>query len=123
MWKWLRDRRFTNYKFRRQQPVGPYILDFFCAEAKVCIELDGGQHGNPRQKLYDQNRARFLSASGIKELRFWNHKLRRDSEAIRTMIFNVLQERAPHPLPNYARPINQPPEKNNQAANNVSLSP
>jgi very-short-patch-repair endonuclease len=50
MWQWLGSRRFTNYKFRRQQPIGPYVLDFFCPEAKLSIELDGNQHGILPQK-------------------------------------------------------------------------
>jgi very-short-patch-repair endonuclease len=107
MWQWLRDRRFTNYKFRRQQPIGPYILDFFCPEAKLSIELDGNQHGFPGAKTHDEKRAQFFATSGIKELRFWNGQLRRESEAIRATIFNELQARAPHPLPKYTRPISQ----------------
>ena len=47
MWRWLRDRRFSAHKFRRQQPMGPHILDFYCAAAQVNIELDGTQHGHP----------------------------------------------------------------------------
>src|ERR1022692_642031 len=47
VWIWLRDRRFTGYKFRRQHPLGNYSLDFFCEEAELNIELDGGQHGFP----------------------------------------------------------------------------
>src|ERR1051326_5781834 len=45
MWRWLKDRRFTRYKFRRQHPMGAYTLDFYCSEARISIELDGTQHG------------------------------------------------------------------------------
>ena len=53
LWRWLRDRRFSDYKFRRQHPFGPHILDFFCLEARLDIELDGFQHGMPAQRFKD----------------------------------------------------------------------
>jgi very-short-patch-repair endonuclease len=93
MWKWLRDRRFTNYKFRRQHPVSPYTLDFFCEEAQLSIELDGGQHGIPENQVRDETRTRFLQNLGIKELRFWNSRLRTNPQAVRQMIFQALHER------------------------------
>jgi len=104
MWQWLRDRRFSSYKFRREHPAGKYFLDFFCEEARLSIELDGFQHGHPARQTYDAERTRFLETLGIKELRFWNSRLRRESQAIRDTIFNALQERAPQPLPEYTRP-------------------
>ena len=105
LWRWLRDRRFSDYKFRRQHPVGIYYLDFFCKEAELNIELDGRQHGFPDQQKHDVERAKFLQSNGIKTLRFWNSHLRRDAQSIRDTIFNELQTRAPHPLPNYTRPM------------------
>src|SRR6266851_10473167 len=53
VWRWLRDRRFAGYKFRRQHPTGKYSLDFFCEEARLSIELDGFQHGHPARRAYD----------------------------------------------------------------------
>ncbi len=105
LWSWLRDRRFTGYKFRRQHPVGIYCLDFFCEEARLSIEIDGFGHGHPDQQLHDAERREFLSTQGIKELRFWNSGLRRNAQSIRDTIFGELQERAPHPLPDYTRPM------------------
>ncbi|MEI6194806.1 MAG: DUF559 domain-containing protein [Verrucomicrobiota bacterium] len=104
MWTWLRDRRFSAYKFRRGHPVGIYFLDFYCREASLSIELDGGGHGFPEQRAHDAERTRYLASLGIKELRFWNSRLRRDKQAIRDTIFRELQMRAPHPLPDYTRP-------------------
>ena len=104
VWRWLRDRRFTGYKFRRQHPTGEYVLDFFCEEARLSIELDGFQHGHPVRQAYDTKRAQFLETLGIKELRFWNSRLRREGQTVRDAIFNALQQRAPHPLPAYTRP-------------------
>ena len=103
VWKWLRDRRFNGYKFCRQFPAGEYFLDFFCEEARLNVELDGGQHGFPEQRRHDAEREKFLQSRGIKTLRFWNSHLRRNSQSIRDMIFNELQTRAPHPLPEYTR--------------------
>jgi very-short-patch-repair endonuclease len=105
MWCWLRDRRFTGYKFRRQHPLGVYTLDFFCEEAALAIELDGRQHGFPEQQRHDAERERFLQTRGIKTLRFWNSHLRQNARGIREQIFQELQLRAPHPLPAYTRPM------------------
>jgi very-short-patch-repair endonuclease len=70
MWRWLRDRRFSGYKFRRQHPIGEYYLDFFCEEAELAIELDGRQHGYPNQQSHDTEREKLLKSRGIKTLRF-----------------------------------------------------
>ena len=105
LWSWLRDRRFSVYKFRRGHPVGIYFLDFFCEEARLSIELDGVGHGFPGQQAHDAERTRFLASLGIMELRFWNSRLRREKQAIRDAIFRELQARAPHPLPDYTKPV------------------
>jgi very-short-patch-repair endonuclease len=70
LWKHLRDRRFEGHKFRRQHPVGPFILDFYCAQTRVAIELDGGQHFEPSAQAYDERRTEFLLSQGIAVLRF-----------------------------------------------------
>ena len=101
MWSWLRDKRFSEYKFRRQHPIGPHFLDFFCTEAKINIEVDGSQHGLPENRLADAERDDYLAAQGIKTLRFWNGRLRREKEIVRDAIWEALQKRAPHPLPDY----------------------
>ncbi|HEV2330045.1 MAG TPA: endonuclease domain-containing protein [Verrucomicrobiae bacterium] len=105
MWRWLRDRRFSNYKFRRQHPLGNYCVDFFCKEARLAIELDGRRHGFPDAQRHDAERDKFLQSLGIKTLRFWNSHLKRNGQSIRDTIFHELQERAPHPLPSYTRPM------------------
>jgi len=105
LWRWLRDRRFSGYKFRRQHPLGSYTLDFFCEEAALNVELDGSQHGFPDQRKHDLEREKFLQSRGIKTLRFWNSHLRKNAPSIRDAIFQQLQARAPHPLPAYTRPM------------------
>src|SRR4051812_36775678 len=96
LWRLLRHRRFNGYKFRRQHACGPYTLDFYCAEAKLSIELDGGGHGYPGRMASDRIRDAYLAGNSITVLRFWNHTLRTNPEGLRTMIFQALQERAPH---------------------------
>ena len=104
LWRWLRDRRFSAYKFRRQHPVGPHVLDFYCSEAKLNIELDGSQHGHPEQLQKDAARDAWLAEHGILVLRFWNARLRRERDAVREIIWRALQERSPQPAPEYCRP-------------------
>ncbi len=104
LWSWLRGGRFAGYKFRRQHPIGNYVLDFFYNEAELNIELDGSQHGQPTHQAADIERDKFLAAHGIKVLRFWNGELRRNKQMIRDAIWRELQQRAPHPLPDYCRP-------------------
>ncbi len=71
LWHYLRDKQLAGHKFRRQQPIGPYIVDFACMPKKLLIELDGGQHAE--QHTYDKKRDEFLRGKGYKILRFWNN--------------------------------------------------
>ena len=110
MWRWLRDRRFSGYKFRRQYPLGNYYLDFFCEEAELNIELDGGQHGFPDQQKHDCATGEILAIARHQDsavLEFAVCAATRKS--IRDTIFEELQTRAPHPLPEYTKPVK--PEK------------
>lgn len=93
LWRLLRDRRFTEFKFRRQYPCGIYFLDFYWTLAKLAVELDGGGHGFPDQRARDEKRNRFLAEQGIKVLRFWNHQMRDELEAVRFEIWHALMER------------------------------
>ena len=111
MWSWLRNRRLGGYKFRRQHPFGECVLDFFCNEAMLSIELDGSQHGQPGERRRDFARTKFLEKCGVKELRFWNSQLKRNKEMVRATIFRALQARAPKPLPDYTRPMSSGGER------------
>ena len=93
MWRLLRDHRFQDFKFRRQYQCGIYFLDFYCTVAKLAVELDGGGHGFPDQRAKDETRNQFPSRQGIKMLRFWNHQLRGELEAVRFEIWHALMER------------------------------
>ncbi len=88
IWYLLRNRNFLNFKFRRQHPIGNYILDFYCADAKLAIELDGSQHAENGQ--YDLHRSEVLQRDGIQVLRFWNNDVLLNTEAVLTEIANAL---------------------------------
>ena len=88
LWKLLRNRRLAGAKFRRQHPIGRYILDFYCVEQKLCIELDGGQHGEAM--AYDQLRGQWLQGQGIQILRFWNNQMLMETEGVLEMIYQAL---------------------------------
>src|SRR2546422_47030 len=72
LWKHLRNRGVGGARFRRQHGVGPYVLDFYCADALLAIELDGDVHGMPARQQRDEQRDRYLAELGIEVLRFWN---------------------------------------------------
>ena len=82
MWSWLRDRRFGNYKFRRQHPVGDYILDFYCAELKFAIELDGAGHEVDCIAERDKRRTRYLEKQGIFVVRIENNQMRCEPDIV-----------------------------------------
>ena len=73
LWYHLRGRRFVGAKFRRQMPLGKYIVDFVCLEQRLVLELDGGQHAE--QTSADQVRDEWLQACGFRVLRFWNNEV------------------------------------------------
>lgn len=97
LWYLLRSRRFSRYKFRRQHPVGHYILDFACCEARLAIELDGGQHDERYE--YDVQRTVWLNKKGWMIMRFWNNELWQNEEAVLERIFKALQMLLPSPRP------------------------
>jgi very-short-patch-repair endonuclease len=79
LWSWLRGRRFGGSKFKRQAPIGCYIVDFFCAELKLAIEVDGRHHDAHWMQEYDGARTAELERRGIRLLRIPNELLMRDS--------------------------------------------
>jgi len=99
LWRHLRDRQLGGWKFRRQHPVGPYIVDFICLEKKVVIEVDGGQHAENEEA--DGRRSAYLEKLGYHILRFWNNEVLQETEAVLTTIFERLNEAPapPHPSP------------------------
>jgi len=84
LWEILRNRKLSGYKFRRQHPLGPFIVDFYCDEARLVIELDGNIH--KQQKEYDVARGRWLEENGYRVLRFGNEMMEKDKEGTLTDI-------------------------------------
>ncbi|QBQ56625.1 endonuclease domain-containing protein [Nitrosococcus wardiae] len=88
LWQHLRRRQLGGYRFRRQHPLGHYVVDFVCLEAQLVIEVDGGQHSE--QQDYDQWRTEWLTQRGFRVLRFWNHEVLSSTEAVITAIWYAL---------------------------------
>jgi len=80
MWWQLRNRRFNGLKFRRQESIGNYIVDFVSIEVMMVIEIDGGQHAKNIE--YDRKRTRFIESKGYKVLRFWNNEVIENIEGV-----------------------------------------
>lgn len=98
IWSKFRNRQFLNLKFRRQHPIPPYIVDFFCEEISLIIELDGGQHNDDADKI----RSEFLQSRGYTIFRYWNNDALKNTEGvledIMIKIKNIINP-APHPNP------------------------
>ncbi len=90
LWNILRGRRFCGAKFRRQHPVGRFILDFYCHDALLAIELDGSGHATDDQRAYDAERTRALKGAGIRVLRFWNNEVLKDTESVLSAVYEAL---------------------------------
>jgi very-short-patch-repair endonuclease len=101
LWTKLRDRQLGGAKFRRQHPVGPFVADFCCPQRKLVVELDGGQHAE--DVAADQKRSRFLEERGFRVLRFWNHDVLQNTEAVLERIAVAMSDPHPCPLPRRAR--------------------
>ena len=79
-WNIIRSRKFLNLKFRRQFSVGPYILDFYCPEIGLAVEIDGGQHATNIE--YDCARTEFINRLGIRVVRFWNNDITNNASGV-----------------------------------------
>jgi len=103
LWSLLRDRRLAGFKFRRQHPVEPYVVDFYCHEARLAVELDGGQHNEPDERAKDAKRTAFLEGQGIRVLRFWNNEVFRNTEGVLEAIYDALVSLTPALTPTLSR--------------------
>jgi very-short-patch-repair endonuclease len=95
LWRYLRHRQIAGHRFRRQVPVAGFIADFACLEAKVIVELDGGQH--LERAGYDKQRDRVIEAQGFLVLRFWDNQVFQETQAVVEQIVQALEARCPHP--------------------------
>ena len=90
LWRALKKRGADGFKFRRQQGIGPYILDFYCPELQLSVELDGSSHDYKRE--YDMQRTKFLYEQGIHEMRFLNEQVIYDAESVLKEIIRIGKE-------------------------------
>ena len=97
IWTALRGARLQGFKFKRQQPIGVYIVDFVCFEHSLIIEIDGGQHGDEVPK--DQARSNWLQDQGFTVLRFWNNEvIERKDDVLESIIRALREYPSPQPL-------------------------
>ena len=94
LWRRLRNRQLGGYRFRRQHPIGPYILDFYCPEARLAVEVDGDSHGVEGAEVHDARRDAWLRSEGIATLRI-PADMAKDPEAVAGYILGVLRRNAP----------------------------
>ncbi len=98
LWRLLRNRQLEQHKFRRQQPIGPYVVDFVCKDQRLVVEVDGGQHQSQSQA--DDDRSQYLKSQGYRVMRFWNHEVLSDIESVAEAILTELQtSEGPSPQP------------------------
>ena len=110
LWSRLRNRQVFGHKFRRQFPVAIYFADFVCIEARLIVEIDGGQHALEGEVSRDEQRSAVLTAHGFTVLRFWNHEVLTQVDAVLQAILNFLEGKNPHPgpLPRAGEGVNKP---------------
>jgi very-short-patch-repair endonuclease len=101
LWRYLRARRFEEVKFRRQELIGRYIVDFVSHDTRLIIELDGGQHTT--QVAYDAERTRWLNSRGYRVIRFWNNQVLTETEPVLESIALALAAPLPNPPPRGGR--------------------
>ena len=92
MWQLLRNKRFMNLKFRRQHVIAPYIVDFYCHELALVIELDGSQHNTEDGRAYDAERTKFLEALGLKVVRYRNYEVLEQTDVVLEDLWRVCFE-------------------------------
>jgi very-short-patch-repair endonuclease len=94
LWRHLRGKRMCNVKFRRQQPIGPYFVDFCSLQHRLIVEVDGTQHAE--QSVEDEVRTFFLQSHGYRVLRFWNHRVLANASEVLNEIENALSSDPPN---------------------------
>jgi very-short-patch-repair endonuclease len=93
LWQKLRSRQIANLKFRRQFPCPPYVLDFYCDELKLAIELDGGQHYETSGLIHDQRRTRYPNQKGMEVVRFSNLEVIQQMDDVLEQIIRIAANR------------------------------
>ena len=94
LWSRLRRKQLDGFRFRRQHPLGPYVADFFCAEGRLIVEVDGGQHAAD-----SDTRTRWLVGRGYRVIRFWNNDVLANTDGVLLAILDALHQSPSLPLP------------------------
>lgn len=94
LWGRLRNRRLVGWKFKRQVPIGRYVVDFLCMDARLIVELDGGQHSTESAVVYDETRTSELRRLGFRVIRFWNGEVYGRLDEVCETILAVLEGQA-----------------------------
>jgi very-short-patch-repair endonuclease len=95
LWRLLRDRQLPGAKFRRQHQIGPFVVDFFCAEHRLVVEADGGQHLTAAGRARDAERAAFLQRRGVRTLRFSDRDVLLEAEGVLQAILSAIERPSP----------------------------
>lgn len=103
LWQHLRNRRLAGWKFRRQTPIGPYVVDFVCQEQKLIVEVDGGHH--EAQAEDDKLRTAWLESQGFRVIRFWNNEVMTNLDGVIAVILETSEHPHPSPLPSRERKL------------------
>jgi very-short-patch-repair endonuclease len=96
LWRRLQELKTRGHHFRKQASIGRFIADFCCHAAKLVIEIDGGQHNNDSDRVYDQRRTDWLNTQGYRVLRFWNNEVAGNIDGV---VATIAAEMNPHPNP------------------------
>ncbi|HDL20084.1 MAG TPA: endonuclease domain-containing protein [Nitrospirae bacterium] len=113
LWKHLRAKQVEGLKFRRQQPIGNYVVDFICLDKSLVIEVDGGQHAGNKK---DEERDVWLKSEGFKVLRFWNNEVLNNMEGVLEVIReNCLRHPPLNPLPSREGKADGSPHKSRKS--------
>ncbi len=99
LWQYLHAKKLGGFKFRRQHPIGKYIVDFICLKKKLAIELDGGQHAKKRVASEDRTRDEWMKSQGFKILRIWNHEVLQNLEGVLEIIADECKSPSPFSPP------------------------
>ena len=116
LWSRLRSKRLDGIKFRRQQPLGKYIVDFVSLENRLVIEIDGGQHNQERQMENDMHRTNWLEKDGFRVIRFWNNNVLLNIDGVLITIKQALIGKSPSP--NLSRQGRGKEKENSKAISN-----
>ena len=92
LWQLLRNRQFMGLKFKRQVPIGNYIVDFVCEEKKLVIEIDGGQHNIPDNVKADEVRTNYINSKGYRVVRFWNNDINQNIEGVYETLLSLVRD-------------------------------